>query len=104
MSQTWQPVIQNDLDGHLRKLLEFRDIFYSSIGPKNNYKIFVPSADGAPNKCTSTSKRIVSSLKGVYGLLLWCYRMPNNQINACILMSVWCLIDSFQIVWMEIAS
>ena len=74
MTQTWQPVIQNDIDSYLRKLLEFRDTFYTSIGPKSNYKIFVPSADGAPNKCTSTSTRIVSSLKGVYSLLLWRYR------------------------------
>ena len=68
MSQTWRPVIQSDLDDYMRKLLQFRDLFYSSIGPKSNYKIFVPSADGAPNKCTSTSTRIVSSLKGVYSV------------------------------------
>ena len=98
MSQTWQPVIQSDLDGYLRKLLDFRDIFYTSIGPKSNYKIFVPSADGAPNKCTSTSTRIVSSLKGVYSLLCWCYRtLHDNQINACILVIVWSLIDIFRL-------
>ena len=68
MSQTWRPVIQSDLDDYMRKLLQFRDLFYSSFGPKSNYKIFVPSADGAPNKCTSTSTRIVSSLKGVYSV------------------------------------
>ena len=66
MSQFWRPVIQSDYDDYVRKVLEFRDTFYSSIGPKSNYKIFVPSAEGAPAKCTSSSSRIVSSLKGMY--------------------------------------
>ena len=65
MSQFWRPVIQSDYDDYVRELSEFRDTFYSSIGPCSNCKIFVPSADGAPAKCTSTSSRIVSSLKGM---------------------------------------
>ena len=64
MSQTWRPIVQSDYDNYLRNLLEFRDMFYTSIGPKSNYKIFVPSADRAPLKCTSVSSRIISSLKG----------------------------------------
>ena len=68
MSQIWRPVNQCDSEDYLRKLIEFRDIFYSSIGPKSNYKIFVPSADGGSNKCTLVSFRIISSLKGACNL------------------------------------
>ena len=65
MPQTWRPVIQHDTDDYCRGLIEFRDIFYSSLGPKGNYKFFVSSADGAPTKCTSNSNRMIASLKGM---------------------------------------
>ena len=66
MPQTWKPVIESDRDTYCRSLMKFRDIFYTYLGPKGNSKFFVSSASGAPTKWTSTSSRILSSLKGVY--------------------------------------
>ena len=71
MPQTWRPVIDGDTENYCRALIEFRDIFYTALGPHGSLKLFVPSAEGAPTKCTSTSERILSSLKGMYPLPLY---------------------------------
>ena len=66
MPQTWRPVIQHDKDNYCRGLEEFRDVFYTSLGPKGHFKLFVSSADGAPTKCTSNSSRIIASIQGLF--------------------------------------
>ena len=66
MSQTWRPVIERDKDNYCRSLREFRDMFYTSLGPKGYSKFFESSAGGAPTKWTSNSSRILSSFKGLY--------------------------------------
>ena len=64
MPQTWKPLNNEDEDEQRKALAELRDMFYTSIGPHGHFKMFVASADGAPPRCTSTSNRILSSLKG----------------------------------------
>ena len=66
MPQTWRPLVQYDKDNYCRELVEFRDVFYTSLGPNGHFKLFVSSADGAPTKCTSNSDRILASFKGMY--------------------------------------
>ena len=64
MPQTWKPLNNQDEDEQCKALAELHDVFYTSIGPHGHYKMFVPSAYGASPRCTSTSNRILSSLKG----------------------------------------
>ena len=85
MSQTWRPVIERDRENYCRTLREFRDMFYTSLGPKGCSKLFEPSADGAPTKCTSNSSRILSSLKGlcVNYFSLWFINSKMNSQGIC---------------------
>ena len=70
MPQTWKPVIQSDWDNYCRCVLEFRDMFYTSLGPKGHSKLFQPPANRAPTQCTSNSARILSALKGTLNVIL----------------------------------
>ena len=65
MHQTWRTVNAVDREVYCRALEEFRDVFYTSIGPKGKFILFVPSGEGAPAICTSTSDRILASLQGL---------------------------------------
>ena len=65
MPLTWRPVNVADKEAYCMALQEFRDVFLTSLGPLGHFKLFVPSADGAPPICTSTSDRILASLQGL---------------------------------------
>ena len=66
MPQTWRPICGGDVDSLKRCLVQLRDLFCASLGPKGRLKFLVGSAEGAPTQCTSKSTRIISFLRGLF--------------------------------------
>ena len=66
MPQTWRPISGGDVDSLKRCLVQLRDLFCASLGPKGRFKFLVGSAEGAPTQCTSKSTRIISFLRGLF--------------------------------------